>query len=168
MSHTITRSRRFSRLAAGLTVAAAATATTLLGASPAYAQSNAVTAKMFGSSLYVTGTAFGDSVSATNASGAVRLSSLLGPITAGQGCVQLGAAVQCSGVSQIRYFGKDGDDTVRNDTAVRLAAFGGNGTDRLTGGSNNDTLNGDAGVDFVFGQGGIDRCTAENESSCEL
>ena len=82
--------------------------------------------------------------------------------------MQLGSAVQCSGVSQIRYFGKDGDDTIRNDTAVRLAAFGGNGTDRLTGGSNTDTLNGDAGVDFVFGQGGTDRCTAENESSCEL
>ena len=44
MSHTTTRPRRFGRLAAGLTVAAAATATTLLGAAPAHAQTNTVTA----------------------------------------------------------------------------------------------------------------------------
>ena len=60
MSHTTTRPRRFSRLAAGLTVAAAATATTLLGAAPAYAQTNAVTARMSAATLVVTGTAIGD------------------------------------------------------------------------------------------------------------
>ena len=65
MSHTITRSRRFSRFAAGLTVAAAATGATLLGAAPAYAQTTSVTASVSNGTLSVRGTTFTDTVTAT-------------------------------------------------------------------------------------------------------
>ena len=61
MSHTTIRPRRFRRLAAGLTVAAGVTATTLLGAAPAHAQTNTVTAVVSGGgTLVVRGTSNGD------------------------------------------------------------------------------------------------------------
>ncbi len=70
-------------------------------------------------------------------------------------------------VSFVVYSGNSGDDSFRNDTALRVNATGGAGSDRLTGGSNSDRLRGDAGVDVVNGGIGNDTCDAESESACE-
>jgi Ca2+-binding RTX toxin-like protein len=161
-----TASRRLARLAAGLSVAAAATATTLLGAAPAYA-ATPVTTSVSGGTLNVVGTGFGDSVTANGGNGVVTLSNLLGSITAGTGCTQLGSTVRCTGVNALQFSGLGGDDTFRNNTSTRSFLAGGAGSDRITGGPGNDVIRGGSGVDFAFGQGGLDICTAENESGCE-
>jgi len=76
MSHTTIRPRRFSRLAAGLTVAAGVTATTLLGAAPAHAQTNTVTAVVSGGgTLVVRGTSNGETITAENGNGTITVSS---------------------------------------------------------------------------------------------
>lgn len=166
MSHTTIRPR-LRRFAAGLTVAAGVTATTLLGAAPAYAQTTGVTASVSNGILNVVGTGFGDGVTATG-NGTVSLSNLLGSMKdGGAGCTQLGATVRCTGVSSIQFSGLGGDDTFRNDTPHRTFLSGGSGNDRMTGGSGSDVIRGGLGTDFAFGQGGFDTCTAENESSCE-
>jgi Ca2+-binding RTX toxin-like protein len=148
-------------------VAVAVTATTLLGATPAYAQSNSVTTSVSDGTLNVVGTSFGDNVSASGSSGTVTVSNLAGSITAGNGCTQLGATVRCAGVSGIQFSGLSGDDTFRNDTSTRSFLSGGAGSDRITGGPGADVIRGGSGTDFAFGQGGFDICTAENESGCE-
>jgi Ca2+-binding RTX toxin-like protein len=171
MSRTSPRPRRLGRLAAGLAVAAASVSGTLLGVTPAYAQGDSLIASMSDGVLIVngaTGANIADGVSASGGNGTIRLSNLQGPITAGRGCVQLGATVQCSGVNTIYFNGFGGDDTFRNNTSTPSRLFGSSGNDRLTGGSANDQIDGGSGVDFAFGQGGFDTCTtAENRSSCE-
>jgi Ca2+-binding RTX toxin-like protein len=166
MSHT-TRPRRLARFAAGLAVTAGATATTLLGATPAFAQTNSVTTTVTGGTLNVVGTGFGDSVTANGGSGTVTLSNLLGSIKAGTGCTQLGATVRCTGVNAVQFSGLGGDDTFRNNTSTRSFLSGGAGSDRITGGPGADVIRGGSGTDFAFGQGGTDICTAETESGCE-
>lgn len=167
MSRTSPVRHRFGRLAAGLSVAAAVTGTTLLGALPAEA-ATPVTARMFGTTLSVTGTSLGDSVTAASGSnGTISLSNLLGSITAGPGCAQLGATVQCSGATSVGFNALGGDDTFTNNTSKPSILSGGDGSDRLTGGSAADRIVGGNGVDFAFGNGGIDRCLTENKSSCE-
>jgi len=167
MSCTSPRRHRFGRLAAGLTVAAAATASTLLGATPAYAAAP-VTTFVNGGALFIDGTVLGDSVTASGTNGTVTLSNLIGSITAGPGCVQLGAEVRCSGVTFMRFAAFGGDDTFTNNTSTRSVLNGMSGNDRLTGGSGNDDIDGGRGVDSAFGQGGSDKCAAENESGCEV
>jgi Ca2+-binding RTX toxin-like protein len=147
-------------------VAAATAATTLLGAAPAYA-ATPVTTSVSTSTVFVTGTASADSVTASGGNGTITLSSLLGPISAGPGCVQLGATVRCSGVRAIVFSGGEGDDAFRNDTSTPSDLFGQLGNDRLSGGSGNDVIRGASGTDFAFGLGGFDSCIAENESGCE-
>ena len=87
MSHTITRPGRFSRLAAGLTVAAAATAMTLLGAAPAHAQPNVILRQDGRDDHDITGTV-PDDIATTSA--ATAPSSVPGrsgiAIAAGTGC----------------------------------------------------------------------------------
>ena len=157
MSHTITRSRRFSRFAAGLTVAAAATGATLLGAAPAYAQTTSVTASVSNGTLSVRGTTFTDTVTATGGFGTVSLSNLTGSITdGGAGCTQLGATVRCTGVTRISFSGGSGNDKFDNQTPIPSSQLGGSGNDILLGGSGNDRLSGGSGKDRLNGGGGDD------------
>jgi len=165
MSHTRSGARRFGRLAAGLVVTAAAT--TLLGAVPASAQGSSVAVSASAGRMLVTGTGFGESITASGSNGTVFLSNLLGSVTAGQGCTQLGATVRCTDVNVVMFAGLGGDDTYRNDTAIRSILSGGVGNDRITGGPGKDTIRGGDGVDFAFGRGGVDACVAENEVDCE-
>ena len=94
MSHTTTRPRRFRRLAAGLTVAAAATATTLLGAAPASA-ATPILVRMSGTTMIITGTTIGDRASTSGNPDSVLAVSSSGPVAAGTGCQQSSAAVLC-------------------------------------------------------------------------
>jgi Ca2+-binding RTX toxin-like protein len=175
MSHT--SHRRFGRLAAGLAVAAATTATTLLGAAPAYAQASSTTATMSGTVLRVTGTSFGNVITATGGNGVVSLSNLTGAITAvAPGCTQLGAVVRCTGVGSISFSGLGGDDKFDNKTSTPATLRGGSGNDILLGGSRNDSLSGGSGNDNLVGNAGSDSasgglgtdgCNAEIETSCE-
>ena len=170
MSHTASRSRRLARLAAGFSVAAAATATTLLGATPAYAQSSSVVASVSGGTMVVTGTSFGDIVSANGGCGTAPRSRLSTGRRAGTGCTQLGAVVRCNGVSSISFGGLAGADKF-DATQVRLTPVslrGGSGNDILLGGSGNDRLSGGSGTDRATGGNGTDTCTAETESGCEI
>jgi Ca2+-binding RTX toxin-like protein len=166
MSHTTTRPRRFGRLAAGLTVAAAATATTLLGAAPAYAQTNVITIFMTGSTMQIGGSNSDDIITATG-SGTVRISTNRLVTTSHPDCVSFGQVAQCNGVTLIRFFGQTGNDRFDNQTSTRSSLNGGGGDDTLTGGSANDTLRGDRGTDTVTGKGGQDGCIAETEFTCE-
>lgn len=162
MSHT-TR-----RLAAGLTVAAAATAAAVLGASPAAAQPDAVTISVSAGTLLVGGTPGNDTVTATGAD-VVVLSNLTGRVTAGAGCAQLGAVVRCTGVENaIRFDAQAGDDKLENKTTIFSAQSGGSGNDILIGGPVGDRLVGGDGVDRASGGDGRDICDAETETACEL
>ena len=166
MSHTISRPRRFSRLAAGLTVAAATTATTLLGAAPAYAQANPITVSVSGGTLNVTGTSVGDIVTATGGS-TVTLSALNGTFKILGGCTPLGATVRCNGVNAIAFSGLQGNDKFDNQTSRRSNLQGQEGQDILLGGSVNDVLSGGPGLgDVANGRAGNDVCAAETEISC--
>ncbi len=167
MSHT---TRRVARLAAGLAVTAGAAATTLLGASPAYAQSAGVTASVSGGTMFVTGTSSDDNVSASGGFGTISLSTLSTGLKAGTGCTQLGAVVRCNGVSRAVSFqggfGADKFDASQvRGTLVRLG--GGPGNDILIGGSGNDLLAGGTGTDQADGRNGSDTCTAESQVGCE-
>ena len=157
---------RFGRLVAGLSVAAAVTGTTLLGAAPAYA-ATPVIASVSNGTLNIKGSSFGDGVVASNSNGAFTLSTTTGSITAGTGCQQLGTVVTCSGFDLMVFSGLLGDDTFKNDTSMRSFLSGGPGSDRITGGPGNDVIRGGDGSDFAFGRGGFDTCTAESESDCE-
>ncbi len=169
MSHT-TRPRRLARLAAGLAVTAGATATTLLGASPAHAQGSSVTASVTGGLMIVTGTQFGDNVSASGGFGTVSLSTLSTSLKAGTGCTQLGAVVRCDGVTSISFNGLGGADKFDagqiRQTAVN--SRGGSGNDILIGGSGSDRLSGGTGTDQADGRNGSDTCIAESVVRCEL
>src|SRR6476661_9853257 len=122
MSHTISRPGRFSRLAAGLTVAAAATATTLLSAAPAHAQPNSVSISTGGgSTMSISGTLFRDVLTATGGGSTVTLKDDSGiAITAiGPNCQSFGATAQCTGVSTISFTGDAGNDVFNNETSRR-------------------------------------------------
>jgi Ca2+-binding RTX toxin-like protein len=168
MSRTSPRTHRPGRLAAGLAVTAAATASTLLGAIPAHAQANSVTASVSGGTLNVTGTSFRDTVSAVGGFGTVSLSNLTGSVTdGGAGCTQVGATVRCTGVSRISFGGLGGEDKFDNQTPTPSSLRGGAGNDLLLGGSGGDTISGGSGTDRAAGGNGTDTCTAEAESGCE-
>ena len=115
MSHTTIRPRRFRRLAAGLTVAAGVTATTLLGAAPAHAQTNTVTAVVSGGgTLVVRGTSNGETITAENGNGVITVSSSTA-ITPQFGCKPApGGKVICVGVNFVKLIGLGGADELRN------------------------------------------------------
>lgn len=162
--------RHRARLAAGLTVAVAASAMTLLAAAPAQAATPVIASTAFnGKIVRIAGSDVGESIVVSIFNGKLSVANTLGSVQAGTGCVQVGAAAQCgTGVTGIGYNGGTGDDTIRNDTSLFLSAIGGPGSDRLNGGSANDKLVGGTGVDFLNGGIGTDTCDGENESSCEL
>jgi hypothetical protein len=167
MSHTSPRPRRFSRFAAGLTVAAAATASTLLVAAPAYAQSSSVLVSVSGGdgTLNVSGTPFGDIITASGGN-TVTLSNLTGTFTNVGGCVVSGQTATCNGVQSISFSGLGGNDKFDNLTSKRSNLSGQEGSDILLGGSANDLLGGGPGTDRADGRGGNDVCAAEIEISC--
>jgi len=128
----------------------------------------------------------------------VTVSASAGPTPkAGNGCVQLGGAVRCTGAGLISVSLGAGDDAVRYSGDLQTTMEGQGGNDRLSGGSGRDTLNGDnrfrvpgstpvggndnlfggggddrlfggVGTDTAAGDGGTDSCDAESESSCEV
>ena len=61
-----------------------------------------------------------------------------------------------SGVREIIVHGSRFNDTITNNTGVKLTAFGNRGNDQITGGSWNDELHGGRGMDILYGRGGID------------
>lgn len=61
-----------------------------------------------------------------------------------------------STVSQIVFFGHDGNDTLRNTSAVATLGDGGAGNDLLVGGSGDDILFGGEGDDYLYGMDGND------------
>jgi Ca2+-binding RTX toxin-like protein len=86
-----------------------------------------------------------------------------------------------SDVTEIFFFGYDGDNSFHNRTPLPSTAFGGDGRDQFTGGSardifygyfGNDALwgregddslyGGDGELDYLFGQGGDDHLYGEN------
>lgn len=60
-------------------------------------------------------------------------------------------------VAEIRFFGGEGNDWVRNDTALRLNAYGQGGNDQLIGGFGLDLLDGGPGHDAFWGREGGDQ-----------
>ena len=168
MSHTTIRPRRFRRLAAGLTVAAGVTATTLLGAAPAHAQTNTVTAVVSGGgTLVVRGTSNGETITAENGNGTITVSSSTA-ITPQFGCKPAaGGKVICVGVNFVKLIGLGGADVLRNNSLTRSELSGGAGNDRVIGGSVDDRLFGGTDTDEAIGNGGFDTCAAETESGCE-
>ncbi|MGH3565808.1 MAG: hypothetical protein ACRDRH_07195 [Pseudonocardia sp.] len=146
--------------------ASAATATTLLGAAPAYAATPVTVNAVLGT-MGITGTAFGDIITVAGGNGTVTVSSPSAVLKAEFGCTQLGSTVRCTGVGLIEFTGLDGDDKFTNNTSTRSSQFAGFGNDRLIGGSGNDRLAGGPGTDVANGGAGVDSCTAETKTSCE-
>lgn len=159
---------RFARLAAGISVAAATSAATLLTAAPAQAATPVTVTKAFDSVMRINGSDGQESVRVSILNGFVTVSNILGSVQAGAGCVQLGAAVRCDNVTLIGYNGGGGDDSFRNDTSLTASGNGGLGNDRYTGGPGQDRYKGGPGNDIVNGGNGSDHCDAESESACEL
>jgi Ca2+-binding RTX toxin-like protein len=72
----------------------------------------------------------------------------------GPGCRAAAAdltAIACdgTGVTLLRLFPEDGDDSVTNGTALPLEAGGGAGADTIRGGPAADFVHGDAGLDVL-------------------
>ena len=154
-------------LFSGLVLPAAGLVSTFALAAPAYAASTIEVSKSATGHVTIFGTQASDSVDINGGGSTINVSSILNSVTAGTGCVQLGATVRCSGVGSVGVHTLSGDDSVRNSTNLRSFLDGGVGNDRLTGGSEHDNIQGGAGNDFANGAGGIDTCNAETESSCE-
>ena len=163
-----TTTLRLRRLSAGLAVAAGVTATTLLGAAPAHAQTNTVTAVVAGGgTLVVRGTFGPETITAENGNGVITVSSSIA-ITPQFGCKPTaGGKVICTGVNFVKLIGLGGADELRNNSLTRSELSGGAGNDRLVGGSPDDRLFGGTDTDEAIGNGGFDTCAAETESGCE-
>ena len=59
-------------------------------------------------------------------------------------------------VDELSVFANAGDDTVINNTHIKMSASGGGGDDYIVGGSGDDVLLGQAGEDSLFGRDGQD------------
>ncbi|GII01519.1 calcium-binding protein [Planobispora takensis] len=163
------------RTLAALALATTALATSAALAAPAHAAG--ATVSKSGTAVKIVGTTGNDSVDVTDfANGTVRVSSILHSVTAGAGCTQLGAVVQCTGATRIQVSMSSGDDTARITGPLPATMSGSAGVDRLSGGSGNDSLSGGSGNDFLFGNGGADfadgsagtdSCSSETEVNCE-
>ena len=67
-------------------------------------------------------------------------------------------------VGLIFFFGDAGDDSIKNLTAIRLKAFGGEGNDIITGGDNTDYLSGGPGDDLLNGGAGADYILGDDDN----
>ncbi|HEY6564098.1 MAG TPA: hypothetical protein VIY86_06350, partial [Pirellulaceae bacterium] len=65
------------------------------------------------------------------------------------------------GVTEVRFHGYGGNDTVDNKSSVRLRAYGGAGHDTILGGSAADIFLGGAGNDYLDGRLGDDMMWGE-------
>jgi len=165
----------FARMAAGLLATAAAMGLALASVPAAHASESKILVEVSGTRIMrISGTSIGDNAVATGGSSSgsgtqILVSSAVNQLTAGLGCIQVGAAVKCDNVSRIKFIGGAGDDTFRNDSGLPVQLEGGPGRDRLSGGPANDAIIGGADSDFAFGGPGTDTCSqSENESGCEL
>lgn len=68
-----------------------------------------------------------------------------------------GQSLSATQVQRIVVSAGQGDDVVRNNTAIPTTLYGGLGNDRLIGGSGRDVLFGGQGNDYLNGRQGIDR-----------
>lgn len=109
----------------------------------------AVTVVQSANVLTVTSDGAGDTVKVDPAGAGVQVKQFAGGVWGNVGPVRFG-------VTQIVFYGNDGNDWLANNTAVRLVADGGAGDDTLIGGSGNDVLRGGTGKDKLFGLGGND------------
>ena len=60
-------------------------------------------------------------------------------------------------VREVRFYGYDGVDWLRNDTAIKTVVYGMGGDDQLIGGSGADVLDGGQGNDMIWGRDGGDQ-----------
>jgi Ca2+-binding RTX toxin-like protein len=67
-------------------------------------------------------------------------------------------------VSEIVFFGRNGDDWFRNDSSTSSKAFGQNGDDTLIGGSADDRLRGGTGSDRLYGMNGNDFIAGDDDN----
>jgi hypothetical protein len=63
-------------------------------------------------------------------------------------------------VTEVMFMARGGNDWMRNDTDVRVRAYGQAGADTLLGGSTHDVLNGGPDADILYGYVGADRIIA--------
>lgn len=100
----------------------------------------------------------------TNADGDVLVSDTGDVVRPDAGlCVAVTAhQVRCQGVTFVRIFADDLDDTITNTSAVPVQEDGGPGSDTLRGGPGNDGFVGGPGDDIAFGNGGDDAFVADN------
>lgn len=76
---------------------------------------------------------------------------LLSTVTRDISCGKLGNAV-----AAIRVVGGNGNDEITNNTSLRMAASGGNGSDTIQAGSAGDSISGGAGRNYLYGGIGPD------------
>jgi Ca2+-binding RTX toxin-like protein len=105
--------------------------------------------------LFIDGTDQREAVSVTSALGKVRVSVATNPPPSGPAVAKVDT-FNAAAVKSITFIGKGGDDRFTNFTAIRSAANGGLGNDRLRGGTGNDSLNGSLGNDILGGGAGND------------
>ncbi|MEW9549457.1 hypothetical protein [Nonomuraea sp. NPDC050783] len=145
--------------------------------------------RVAGSVLEVRAGAAADDIAVSvDTDGSLLVRNAADTVVAGALCVAVTAdQVDCAaaGVTTVSVLTAEGDDLVRNRTALRSrvvlgpgadaflgglaadAVSGGDGDDRLSGLGGDDLLLGDAGTDTATGGDGTDRCDAEFETTCE-
>lgn len=128
------------------------------------------------SGLVVMGTSGDDAIEIVAVGHVLRVRSSKGPLVAGHACRLVGAEIECSIGSTIRWIAAsmdDGNDVVRLGVSASFAtAFprdltahvtGGNGDDTLIGGDEEDVLfSGPTGEDRLYGHDGDDALLSES------
>ncbi|GAA2698548.1 calcium-binding protein [Actinoplanes palleronii] len=81
-------------------------------------------------------------------------------VKAGKGCKKVNSSkVRCTtgkAPTRVRVYTYDRNDSIVNNTDVRMSADSGTGNDRVYGGSRGDYILGGMGTDKLYGQGGND------------
>jgi Ca2+-binding RTX toxin-like protein len=168
-----------------LAVAGAVAAPLLFVASPAHAFTNV---SVTGGTLSISSTDARDDIRISRSGGFVVVENRRDALIPSSPCTTFGRTVRCpsGSVNRISINVKGGDDIVGNGTSLPTTALlgagfdtynGGSGADTVSAGVGRDTLNGNGGNDVLLGGAdvdranggiGLDRCTAENETACEL
>jgi len=158
---------RFTRTRKAVAVAATVTVSgVMVGGAPAYAATPSAEASVAapGQVSFSAGAGQVNNVVVTADGLQVKFDDVV-PVAAGEGCTadaadatrvvcDLGAAPSARAIVVVLY---DGADTVRNNTAYGMLAYGGLGDDNLYGSDTAaDTLYGEDGDDYLPGRGGDD------------
>ena len=109
-----------------------------------------MSASLYGTSLYVDGTAGNDSIQVTKS---------VGPLFSFINVVENGVATgsfNAASVSWIGVYGYDGSDTIALGNGVTAYVTAGNGNDVIYGADGNDSLYGGFGSDYIVGGPGGD------------